>query len=52
MIFMNVMTVAALILLLLKYKFSAVGIIAGILLLLALILVAEAYKTVRKVSGA
>jgi carbon starvation protein len=48
MVFMNVMTLAALVLLLRQYKFSAVGIIAGILLLLGLILVVEAYRTVKR----
>jgi carbon starvation protein len=52
MVFMNVMTLTALILLLLKYKLSVVGIIAGVLLVLSLILVAEAYRTVKKVSSA
>ncbi|MDD5326571.1 MAG: carbon starvation CstA family protein [Phycisphaerae bacterium] len=49
MIFMNVMTVWALVLLLLKYRFSVIGVIAGILLLLAIVLIIEAYRTVRKV---
>jgi carbon starvation protein len=48
MVFMNVMTVWALVLLLGKYRLSAVGIIAGILLCLALILMVETYKAVRK----
>jgi carbon starvation protein len=51
MVFMNVMTLVALVLLLMKYKFSAVGIIAGILLLLGLVLVFEAYRTVRRASS-
>jgi carbon starvation protein len=46
MIFMNVMTVTALILLLNQYRFSAVGIIAGVLLVLAIVLFREAFKTV------
>jgi len=49
MLFMNVMTIWALVLLLVQYKFSAIGIIAAILLLLALILIMEAYKTVMKI---
>jgi carbon starvation protein len=48
MLFMNVMTIWALVLLLIQYKFSAIGIIAAILLLLALILIVEAFKIVRK----
>jgi carbon starvation protein len=48
MIFMYVMTVFALVILLMKYKATAVGIIAGILLVLALILVVEAIRTVGK----
>jgi carbon starvation protein len=48
MIFMNVMTLTALVLLLRKYKFSTIGIIAGILLLLGLVLVVEASRTIRK----
>lgn len=47
--FMNVMTVWALVLLLTRYKVSAIGIIAAVLLLLALLLMVEAYKTVKKV---
>jgi carbon starvation protein len=46
MIFMNVMTVTALILLLNQYRLSAVGIIAGVLLVLAIVLFREAFKTV------
>jgi carbon starvation protein len=49
MIFMNIVTVWALVLLLGRYKFSAVGIIAGVLLLLALVVIVEAYKTVRRI---
>jgi carbon starvation protein len=49
MVFMNVMTVWSLILLLKQYRFSAVGIIAAILLLLALILMVEAFRAVRKI---
>jgi carbon starvation protein len=52
MVFMNVMTLTAIILLLLKYKLSVVGIIAGVLLVLGLVLVMEAYRTVRNVSSA
>lgn len=46
--FMNIVTIWALVLLLLQYRFSAVGIIAAVLLLLALVLIVEAYKTVKK----
>jgi len=48
MLFMNVMTIWAIILLLIQYKFSAIGIIAAVLLLLALILISEAYRVVMK----
>lgn len=48
MVFMNVMTIYALVLLLRQYRFSAVGIIAAVLLLLALVLIVEACKTVKK----
>jgi carbon starvation protein len=48
MFFMNIVTVWALVLLLLRYKFSAVGIIAAVLLLLAIILIIEAYRTIKK----
>jgi carbon starvation protein len=51
MLFMNIMTLWALVLLLGHYRFSAVGMIAGVLLLLALILMVEAYRTVRRVVG-
>jgi carbon starvation protein len=47
--FMNVMTVWALVLLLRQYRFSAVGIIAAVLLSLALILIVEAFKTFKKI---
>ena len=49
MFFMNVVTVWALVLLLLRYRFSAVGIIAAILLLLAIVLIVEACRTIKKV---
>jgi len=49
MVFMNVMTVWALVVLLLKYKFSVIGVIAGVLLLLAIVLIIEAYRTIKKV---
>ncbi|MHC4060403.1 MAG: carbon starvation CstA family protein [Planctomycetota bacterium] len=45
MLFMNVVTLWALILMLAKHKFSAIGIIAAVLLLLALLLVVEAIRT-------
>lgn len=47
--FMNIVTIWAIILLLRQYKFSAVGIIAGVLLLLALILIVEVGRTIKKV---
>jgi carbon starvation protein len=49
MLFMNVVTVWALVLLLRRYRLSAVGIIAGVLLLLALVLIVEACRTIRKI---
>ncbi len=51
MVFMNVMTLTALVLLLIQYKFSAVGVIAGILLVLGLVLVVEAFRTIKRVVG-
>jgi carbon starvation protein len=48
MVFMNIMTVCALVLLLLQYRMSAVGIIAGVLLLLAVVVIVEAAGTIRK----
>jgi flagellar motor component MotA len=41
---MNVVTLWALILMLVKHKLSAIGIIAAVLLLLALLLVIEAFR--------
>jgi len=49
MVFMNIMTIWALVLLLLQYKFSLIGIIAGILLLLAIVLIVEACRTFKKI---
>ncbi|MHC4574484.1 MAG: carbon starvation CstA family protein [Planctomycetota bacterium] len=49
MFFMNIVTISALVLLLGRYKVSAVGIIAGVLLLLALLLMVEACRTLKKV---
>ena len=49
MVFMNIMTLWALVILLGQYKFSAVGFIAIVLLFLALLLIFEAFKTARKV---
>jgi hypothetical protein len=46
---MNIVTVWALVLLLLRYRFSAVGIIAAVLLLLAIVLIIEACRTIKKV---
>ncbi|MFZ2149395.1 MAG: carbon starvation protein A [Sedimentisphaerales bacterium] len=47
--FMNIVTIWALVLLLRQYRFSAVGIIAAVLLLLALVLIVEACKTIKKI---
>lgn len=47
--FMNIVTIWALVLLLRQYRFSAVGIIAFVLLFLALIVIVEAFKTVKKI---
>ncbi len=47
--FMNIVTIWALVLLLRQYRFSAVGIIAAVLLLLALVLIFEAFKTFKKI---
>jgi len=47
--FMNIVTIWALVLLLRQYRFSAVGVIAAVLLLLALILIFEALKTFKKI---
>jgi len=52
MIFMNVMTLWGLVTLLVQSKLSPVGIIAAALLLLALILMVEACKTVRNIIAA
>jgi carbon starvation protein len=48
MFFMNIMTIWALVLLLFQYKFSLIGIIAGILLLLAIVLIFEACRIFKK----
>jgi carbon starvation protein len=47
--FMNTVTIWALVLLLRQYRFTAVGIIAAVLLLLALVLIVEAFKTFKKI---
>jgi carbon starvation protein len=47
--FMNIVTIWALVLLLRQYKLSAVGIIAAVLLLLAIFLIVEAYRTFKKI---
>ncbi|HUT31624.1 MAG TPA: carbon starvation CstA family protein [Sedimentisphaerales bacterium] len=52
MLFMNVVTLWALVLLVARDGFSAVGIIAMVLLLLAVLLITEAFRTVRKIVGA
>ena len=51
MVFMNVVTVWALVLLVRRYGLSAVGVIAGVLLLLALLLIFEAVRTVWRVAA-
>jgi carbon starvation protein len=48
MSFMNIMTIWALVLLLFHYKFSLIGIIAGVLLLLAIVLIFEACRIFKK----
>lgn len=50
MVFMNVMTVCALVMLLGQYRLCAIGIIAAVLLLLAIVLMVEAYKTIRRIT--
>ncbi len=47
MIFMNVMTLWALVILLLQYGFSTIGFIAFVLLILALFLIVGAYRTIK-----
>jgi len=49
MFFMNIVTVWALVVLVRRYGFSAVGIIAAVLLLLAIVLIVEACRTVKKI---
>jgi carbon starvation protein len=49
MLWMNIMTLWALVLLLKQYQLSIIGIIAGVLLLLALVLMVEAYKILKKI---
>jgi carbon starvation protein len=49
MAFMNVMTIWAIVLLLIQYKITIVGIIAAILLVMALILIIESVRTVSKI---
>jgi carbon starvation protein len=51
-LFMNIVTIWALILLLRQYRFSAVGVIAAVLFLLALVLIVEVCRTIRKVVAA
>jgi carbon starvation protein len=47
-LFLNTVTIWALVLLLKQYKFSTIGVIAGILLILAFVLIVETLKTFRK----
>jgi carbon starvation protein len=49
MVFMNVMTIWAVVLLLIQYKFSTIGVIAAVLLVLAVILIIESLRTVVKI---
>ncbi len=49
MLFMNIMTIWALVLLLNQYRFTLIGIIAGILLLLAIVLIVEACNIFKKI---
>ena len=48
-IFLNIATIWALVLLLKQYRFSPIGIIAGILLLLAIVLIFEACRILKKI---
>lgn len=48
-IFLNIATIWSLVLLLKQYGFSPIGIIAGILLILAIVLIAEACKIFKKI---
>jgi carbon starvation protein len=47
-IFLNIVTIWALILLLKQYKFSTIGVIAGVLLLLAFVLIVETFRIFKK----
>ena len=47
--FLNIVTIWSLVLLLKQYGFSPIGVIAGILLLLAVVLIVEACKTLKKI---
>ncbi len=47
MLFMNIMTIWALVLLLIQYGITTIGIIAFILLILSLLLIIEAFRTLR-----
>jgi carbon starvation protein len=47
--FMNIVTIWALVVLLRRYRFSTIGIIAALLLLLAVVLIFEAFRTVKKI---
>ena len=49
MVFMNIVTIWALVLLLRQYGRSAVGIIAAVLLLLAIVVIVEAYRTIKNI---
>jgi carbon starvation protein len=49
MLFMNVMAIWAIVLLLIQYKLSTIGVIAAVLLILAVILIIESLRTVVKI---
>jgi hypothetical protein len=51
MVFMVVMTVWALILLVFEFKNNTVGIIAAALMVLAILLIIEAVKTIKKLKA-
>jgi carbon starvation protein len=50
MVFMNVMTIWGLVMLLLRYRASTVGLIAAVLLVLAAVVIFEAVRTIKQVA--
>jgi carbon starvation protein len=52
LLFMITMTLWSLLLLIRRYGFSAIGLIAMVLALLAVLLVAEAFRSLRRPAGA